>query len=277
MVLPFIDYGAEEIDASVKRSATNTNRFLSPNSKEPVRIVPLVEFQSNGTDDKTIVSYVAHKIWWNADGVKALKADMEAKGDPNANNVKQVTEFPMLSTDPEIDPGMWLANNPEAIANANVEVSTRYRKEGDPTIDKSRVYMFPVLWLNDPDLDGNPPFEVKMFKFTQATVYDGLKGYYAQTGMFAGYEYSIMKDDKVNRYNVMRLSEYGGFIPELDIKAEEMISMTTRDEQVERLALYGIEVPPVPSAKAHIVEAMQGKKEEPEVVEDGGDDWEEEE
>lgn len=269
MALPFVQHGAEEI-VEKQRSALNTSRFISPSKDKPLQIVPLVPFEAIG-NESTIISYAIYEIWWDGDAVDALK---DTLSEEDGRRLRKKSEFPQLSADPEVDPGTWLMANPEIIENCKVKTSSRYRNSGDTAITKKRVYMVPVLWLNDPDLEGDqPPFEVKMFKFTQSTIFDGFKSYYeASSGRFKHHTFSIVKDAKQPRYNVVALDPYTDYVPALDIEAEEMITMTTRSEQEEHLALYGIGIPPVPENKRHIVEAME---EVEEVDED--DEWDEEE
>lgn len=276
----FIQHGAQEIDEA-GNSAVNTNRFISPNSKETLQVVPLVDMEQTIPGQPVVIGYHSWKIWWDAQSAEKRRTELEAQNNEMAGKLFQVTEFPRLCADPDVDPGSWLQKNEAVIETAKVDVSTKYRKDGDPLISLSQIYLIPVLWINDPALNGPEgpldPFEVKILKITQKSVYEGLKAFFKDSGgRFRNHLFSIRKDEKRPTYIVVGIEPWTKFTPELDVKPEEFIGMTTRKEIEERLELYGISIPPVPDNKKHILEMIEGTpdEDEPEVEED--DEWEDE-
>lgn len=274
----FIKRGSNEIEEASARSGMNTSRFLSPGKDKKLHVVPLVDLEVAGDND-VIIAYPFHKIWWEQNSVKERKTELEAEGNEQANKMFMVTEFPKLCNDPDIDPGTWLREHPEVFEGTSVEASTRYRKPGDSPITSGMNYLLPALWVNDPDLEeGQEAFEVKMLKFHQSSIFDNFKTIYQESGgIFKGTRFSITINEDGNSYNVVNLGEYKGYIPELDIDAEEFIGLTRREEIVERLELYGVTIPPVPENKKAILAAMQGDADNVEEIPDDEDEdeWEE--
>lgn len=250
----------------------NTSRFITPSKDNPLQVVPLVDFEYNGKDP-SILGYRGVKIWWDKDSVEERRKELEDEGVEGFEKTFQSTAFPIFCSDPEIDVGTWLVNNPEVIENAKVKPSTRFRKKDEPAIRAEYVHLVPVLWINDPDLnDTLEAFEPRLLKYTQSTIHEGFEIYYRESGgMFKGNRFSIQMAKDGKKYVVNGFGEYHGYMPELDFDPEELIGLTTRKEIEERLALYGIEVPPVPPEKLHILAALEGTEQ----TDDAEDEWDE--
>jgi hypothetical protein len=250
----FVQQGDDAIKESEARNAINTNRiFRITKDLKIVELVPLADFVSDGTN-QTILAYDRWEGWIDTDSLETFKKDNDIE------NMSKFINFPMIHpTDPDIDPGLWLKKNLEEVDGADVKFSSEWSNDPKDPFTVHKVYLLPCVWVNNPDLNGEEPFEEHVFEYKQKTIHSALRGFYDAAGVFRGNLFKISKDKGGKSFSAINLGEYDGFKPtELTVEMMDYIGFTTRQAIVDKLAVIGINVPPVPKEKQHILDAIEG-------------------
>lgn len=251
-------------------SGRNTERMIYP-GKDPLSIVPTVDF----IGDDGIMVYNKWTLYFDKDSVNAWNEAEKARvGEENFKPLRQIFSFAQLhDSDEAIDVGLWMQNHrEEAFSNLVVKSSTEYKREPNYPLDHSTEYLIPCLWINNPNIrekDGTlkSATEEHILKFTQKTIAKGLRAIYdgSPTGKVRGLTLQIAKISST-QYNISSYGMYAEELPPREINVNDYTDIDNREQIVEILARYGINVPAAPEGTVRMPEGYYLSKSEYEAL-----------
>lgn len=262
----FIKSGAKAVSTSVSEtkqaasSGLNTSKFLTAGkNNDDLRVVPLVEYDSAYPDEDLVIGYPEVVVYWDKAEFDELK-----KTDTTLEGVGSIYSFPSFSTDVDIDVGLWLKANPEAFQNAKIKTSTMYGRKLENPVDIRKIILCPVLWLNKPEQSENNDEKddnIRVLKIHQATLQKAIDGVWDVTNKFKHHSMAIKavrENGSIKSYSCVQIGKYEGDIPtEFGFDVQDYVGFTTRQAIVDKMAAYGVIVPPVPEDKRAILQAIE--------------------